>query len=95
MPWKETCAMNERKSLIEAWMSGAYNHAELCRRFGISRRIGYKWITRFEQEGVPGLADRSRARIVTRTKRRRTSSKRYWISSTAIRSGVPTRSLTT
>ncbi len=34
--------------------------AELCRRFGISRRIGYKWLKRYWQEGAPGLQDRSR-----------------------------------
>lgn len=61
MPWNETCAMSERKSLIDAWMTGQYNHTELCRRFGISRRIGYKWLARYAEEGKAGLADRSRA----------------------------------
>jgi transposase InsO family protein len=35
--------------------------AALCRRFGISRRVGYKWLERYRQAGVAGLADRSRA----------------------------------
>lgn len=35
--------------------------AELCRRYGISRRVGYKWIGRYELEGLEGLHDRSRA----------------------------------
>jgi len=34
--------------------------AELCRRFGISRRIGYKWLKRYWREGPAGLQDRSR-----------------------------------
>jgi transposase len=35
--------------------------AAICRRFGVSRRIGYKWLARFEEEGAAGLLDRSRA----------------------------------
>jgi transposase InsO family protein len=35
--------------------------AAVCRRFGISRRVGYKWLGRYEEAGVAGLADRSRA----------------------------------
>ncbi len=35
--------------------------SELCARYGISRRIGYKWLARYEAEGRPGLQDRSRA----------------------------------
>lgn len=61
MPWKETCAMNERRAFIQCWLSREYNKSELCRRFGISRPTGDKWIHRFEEEGLNGLADRSRA----------------------------------
>jgi len=35
--------------------------AELCRRYGISRKTGYKWLERHALEGEAGLADRSRA----------------------------------
>jgi hypothetical protein len=28
--------------------------------FGVSTKTGYKWWQRFEQEGMPGLLDRSR-----------------------------------
>ena len=34
--------------------------AEICRRFGVSRRTAYKWMKRFELAGPVGLADRSR-----------------------------------
>lgn len=61
MPWNETCAMNERKAFINAWKSGEFTVAELCRRFGISRKTGYKWINRVLAEGQAGLSDRSRA----------------------------------
>jgi transposase InsO family protein len=35
--------------------------SELCRRYGISRKTGYKWLERHQKEGSAGLADRSRA----------------------------------
>lgn len=34
--------------------------SRLCRSFGISRKCGYKWKQRFEQEGQRGLMDRTR-----------------------------------
>ena len=42
-------------------MTSANSVAELCRTFGISRKTGDKWITRYEKEGPSGLEDRSRA----------------------------------
>ena len=63
MPWKETCTMKERELFINAWLERVSNVAQLCRRFGISRKTGYKWIERFKAEGMPGLKDRSRARL--------------------------------
>jgi len=35
--------------------------SELCRQFGVSRKTGYKLVRRFEEGGVEGLKDRSRA----------------------------------
>ena len=34
---------------------------ELCAAYGISRRVGYKWLARYSVEGPAGLADRSHA----------------------------------
>ena len=36
------------------------NFSQLCQRFGISRKTGYKWRQRQQQSGDQGLADRSR-----------------------------------
>lgn len=63
MPWKETCAMNERQLFINAWLAPGVKVTKLCRRFNISTKTGYKWINRFKAEGLPGLIDRSRARL--------------------------------
>jgi putative transposase len=34
--------------------------AELCRRYGVSRQNGYKWLRRYREDGLEGLQDRSR-----------------------------------
>lgn len=34
---------------------------ELCERFGISRKTGYKWLARSHEQGLDGLRERSRA----------------------------------
>ena len=34
--------------------------AELCRRYGISRKTGYKWLGRHARGGADALADHSR-----------------------------------
>ncbi|MFB3078778.1 MAG: helix-turn-helix domain-containing protein [Lysobacterales bacterium] len=36
------------------------NRRELCRRFGISPKTGYKWLHRYQSEGPGGLQERSR-----------------------------------
>ena len=61
MPWKETNPVLERMSFVRAWESGLYTMKELCEHFVVSRKTGYKWITRYEAEGDQGLRDRSRA----------------------------------
>ena len=61
MGWEETCAVEERMRFVVAVQKQEESFAALCRRFGVSRRIGYKWLARFEAEGAAGLFDRSRA----------------------------------
>jgi transposase InsO family protein len=53
--------MTERMRFIVAVEAGEETMAELCRRFGISRKTGYKWLARYQAAGIEGLADRSRA----------------------------------
>jgi len=61
MGWKETCAVEERMRFMMAVEKGEESFAAICRRFDVSRRIGYKWLSRFEAEGAAGLFDHSRA----------------------------------
>ncbi|MFZ5890147.1 MAG: helix-turn-helix domain-containing protein [Myxococcota bacterium] len=46
---------------IAALLAGSENLTELCERFGIGRKQGYKWRERYESGGLEGLKDRSRA----------------------------------
>ena len=61
MAWQETRVMDERMAFIVDWQREEYGMAELCRRYGVSRKTGYKLRDRFMAEGIAGLADRSRA----------------------------------
>jgi putative transposase len=62
MSWVERSPMEERIKFVLAVKSGAYQMAELCRRYGISRQCGYKWWERYQQEGLEGVKERSRSR---------------------------------
>lgn len=57
MPWKEVSAMSLRKEFVMLAARQEVNVSELCRRFGISRKTGYKWLIRHKLEGDTGLSD--------------------------------------
>jgi len=52
MPWDETTRMSQRLRFISAFESCQFTMTQLCERYGISRKTGYKWANRFAQEGV-------------------------------------------
>ena len=60
MPWKETTTMSLRTEFIHLAKIEESNISRLCRRFGISRKTGYKWLRRYQEGGESSLADRSR-----------------------------------
>lgn len=59
MPWKESSKMSLREEFAAAVLSGEESFAAVCRRYGISRKTGYKWMNRIHA-GEP-LEDHSRA----------------------------------
>jgi putative transposase len=61
MGWKETCAVDERMRFVIAVEKREESFAAACRQFGVSRRVGYKWLARYQEAGVEGLHDRPRA----------------------------------
>jgi putative transposase len=61
MGWKETCAVKERMRFVVAVEQQSEPFAMTCRRFGVSRQNGYKWWNRYQEAGLEGLVDHSRA----------------------------------
>ena len=61
MPWLETVPVEERERFIDDHRLGLYDMTELCARYAISRKTGYKWLARYDAGGRPALRDRSRA----------------------------------
>ena len=61
MPWLETAPMEQRERFIDDHRLGLYTMTELCARYAISRKTGYKWVARYDAGGRPALRDRSRA----------------------------------
>jgi transposase InsO family protein len=60
MPWKEETKMTLRTEFVKMVEQGSGNVSELCRRYGVSRKTGYKWLKRYQEDGYGGLVDRSR-----------------------------------
>ena len=61
MPWKVAHVMDQRIAFVIEAAAPTANLSALCRKFGISRRTGYKWRGRLAEAGtVVGLAEQSR-----------------------------------
>src|SRR5438034_10963671 len=60
MPWRTTDLMSLRQEFVTMALQAGVSMSELCRRFEISRKTGYKWLRRYRAEDLRGLADRSR-----------------------------------
>jgi len=61
MPWKETCAMEQKRAFINEYLQGVDNFKKLCERYEISEKTGHKWKNRFLEGGFAGLLDQSKA----------------------------------
>lgn len=60
MVWQSGSIMDKRLEFVRLVEAGGISISELCRRFGISREAGHKFLRRFREEGPEGLRDRSR-----------------------------------
>ena len=61
MPWSETNRMEQRARFVLDALQKRFTMSELCYRYGVSRKTGYKWIQRYHREGTSGCGDRRRA----------------------------------
>src|SRR5438067_826034 len=59
MPWREITPMDERLQFVADVRRGTEEMSELCRRYGVSRKSGYKWLARYEAEGALAFRERS------------------------------------
>jgi transposase InsO family protein len=57
-----------RKEFISFVENGEQNFSEICRRYKISRKTGYKWLEKYKNHGLAGLADSSKAPLTTPAK---------------------------
>ena len=60
MPWQERNTMSLRHEFVVLADAGTFSVSDLCQRFGISRKTGYKWLTRYRQAGVTALENQPR-----------------------------------
>lgn len=59
MPWEERSLMDVRLRFVQDIHRPGWSIAEVCRRYVISRKTGYKWLARYAKAGPAGLSDRS------------------------------------
>ena len=53
MAWIEESPMSQKFRFIGDYLNNYFSVTELCKRFGISRKTGYKWINRYQSSGMP------------------------------------------
>ena len=58
MPWKEISIVKTRQEFCLRAFKSEENFTQICRKFGVSTKTGYKWLKRFEESGVAGLEDK-------------------------------------
>jgi transposase InsO family protein len=59
MPWRDCSVTEERLRFVARLLEGE-GMSEVCREFGISRKTGYKIFSRYKEDGLDALCDRSR-----------------------------------
>jgi transposase InsO family protein len=60
MPWKELNVMKSREEFVLRAREPGVNFSALCAEYGVARKTGYKWLKRYQSEGLGGLEDESR-----------------------------------
>lgn len=60
MPWSDRTAMDQRVQFVADFMRARCTMSELCIKYGVSRKTGYKWVDRYIRHGPAGLEERAR-----------------------------------
>ena len=61
MPWLEVTRVSLRKEFVLLALQAGRNRRELCQRFGIAPKTGYKWLVRYALAGASSLEDRAKS----------------------------------
>ncbi len=61
MPFTGQSVMDSRLGFVAACLKKEVPIGDLCTQYGISRKTGYKWLSRYLELGALGLAEQSRA----------------------------------
>ena len=59
MPWNQVTHMEEIIRFVHLAHSDRFTLTELCEQFGVSRKTAYKYLARYEADGLKGLQPRS------------------------------------
>jgi putative transposase len=60
MPWSQTSPMDQKTQFIADYLRQYFSITELCERYGVARKTGYKLVERYLRYGAAGLEERSR-----------------------------------
>lgn len=65
MTWRNTTVENARFDFIQEALNPntQLTFRELCEKYNVSPKTGYKWFDRFQEGGISGLKDQSKARL--------------------------------
>ena len=61
MPWRDIRPMESKIQFVSLASQNLMTMTDLCNSFNISRKTGYKWLSRYMEEGREGLQNRSKA----------------------------------
>lgn len=61
MPWETVNIMDQKIQMIADWQSQCFNITDLSQKYGVSRPTVYKLIDRYQEHGIEGLKELSRA----------------------------------
>ena len=62
MPWKTMDVQEQRVRFVVAASRGEKAMAALCQEFGISRPVGYEWLSRY-RAGWPSIRAKALSRV--------------------------------
>lgn len=61
MPWRDIRPMDSKLQFVSLVLESLMTMTDLCSIFNISRKTGYKWLSRYQAEGPEGLRDKTTA----------------------------------